>query len=175
MGDVDSVLKIILMLIGFGAILFLTYVTTRYIARKQIRSMKSRNISVIETVMLGPDKRLHLVRAGKSHILIASTSKSVEFLTAVELDEAEAMESSDEEENPRFDFRSVFEKYSGLYRAKNEDKINGEKSTLSEEEQEGPIFRRNLEKLRIILNKSKNNDIDKDGDDVTNDKGEKRS
>ena len=57
MGDVDSVLKIILMLIGFGAILFLTYVTTRYIARKQIRSMKSRNISVIETVMLGPDKR----------------------------------------------------------------------------------------------------------------------
>ena len=107
-------------------------------------------------------------RAGKSHILIASTSKSVEFLTAVELDEAEAMESSDGEENPRFDFRSVFEKYSGLYRAKNEDKINGENRPYLRKNKEGPIFRRNLEKLRIILNKSKNNDIDKDGDDVTN-------
>ena len=85
--DIKTVLQIILLLIGFTALLFLTYVTTRYIGRKQAKSMQGRNISIIETVMLSPDKRLHLVRAGKSYVLIATTQKSVEFLTNVEIGE----------------------------------------------------------------------------------------
>jgi flagellar protein FliO/FliZ len=170
----EEILRIIFYLIGFGAILFLTYVTTKYIARKKIGTTKSRNISVIETVVLGPDKRLHLVKAGNSYVLIASTSKSVEFLTNVELDDTAAIETSDENSGMRFDFRSIFEKYSGIYKNRFEKKA-AEKSALSEDEKEEPIFRKNLEKLRIILNRSRNNDTGKDGVDATNDKDEERS
>ncbi|NMA34500.1 MAG: flagellar biosynthetic protein FliO [Clostridiaceae bacterium] len=171
----EDILRIILLLIGFGAILFLTYVTTRYIAKKQIGASKSRNISILETVVLGTDKRLHLVKAGNSYVLIASTSKSVEFLTTVELDETAASETDDEESGMRFDFRSIFEKYSGIYKRSIEKKPAAKKSALSEEEKEEPIFRKNLEKLRVILDRSRTNDTGKDGVDITNDKDEERS
>lgn len=174
---IDAILKIILFLIGFSALLFLTYVTTRYIGRRQVRSMMGRNISIIETVMLGPDKRLHLVRAGKSYVLIATTAKSVEYLTTVELDEDAEAIAAEEDNGTRFDFRSVFEKYSGIYRAKAMKNTNEEKPVSSGEEREEPTFRKNLEKLRIILkrNRENGNGNDKDGVDDTNDKDETRS
>ncbi|HOQ06590.1 MAG TPA: flagellar biosynthetic protein FliO [Clostridiales bacterium] len=170
-----DILKIILFLIGFSALLFLAYVTARYVGQKQIRSMQGRNISIVETVMLGPDKRLHLVRAGKNYVLIATTSKTVEFLTTVEIDEEAETGTADAENSTRFDFRSLFEKYSGIYRSKITSRE--EKQERSEEGQEGPAFRKNLEKLRIILVKSRDggagNDIN--GVDDTNDKDETRS
>jgi len=174
---IDAILKIILFLIGFSALLFLTYVTTRYIGRRQVRSMMGRNISIIETVMLGPDKRLHLVRAGKSYVLIATTAKSVEYLTTVELDEDAEATAAEEDNGTRFDFRSVFEKYSGIYRAKAMKNTNEEKPVSSGEEREEPTFRKNLEKLRIILKRNRENGTgnDKDGVDDTNDKDETRS
>lgn len=177
MGTIDYILRIILFLIGFGALLFLTYVTTRYIGRKQIRSMTGRNISIIETVMLGPDKRLHLVRAGKSYVLIATTSRSVEYLATVELDGNAEATAAEEDNGSRFDFRSVFEKYSGIYRAKAMKNTNDEKPVPSGDEREEPAFRKNLEKLRIILKGNRENGTgnDKNGVDDTNDKDETRS
>jgi flagellar biogenesis protein FliO len=65
--------------------------------------------------MLGTDKRLHLVKAGNGYVLIATTSKTVEFLTKVELDEEAAQETVPVENGFQFDFKSMFEKYSGLY------------------------------------------------------------
>jgi len=177
--DFTDILKITLFLIGFSALLFLAYVTARYVGQKQIRSMQGRNISIIETVMISPDKRLHLVRAGKNYVLIATTSKTVEFLTTVEIDEEAETRNADAENSTRYDFRSLFEKYSGIYRSKITSKAEDdeEKQERSEEGQEGPAFRKNLEKLRIILGKSRDggagNDIN--GVDDTNDKDETRT
>ena len=100
-------LEVILYLAGFCSLLFLTYVTTRYIGRKQVRAMKSKSISVLETVMIGTDKRLHLVKAGNSFLLIATTSKSVVFLTAVDLDESGENALLEEEKEARFDFKTI--------------------------------------------------------------------
>lgn len=175
--DIKTVLQIILLLIGFTALLFLTYVTTRYIGRKQAKSMQGRNISIIETVMLSPDKRLHLVRAGESYVLIATTQKSVEFLTNVEIGEDAEVLTEEAQNSGGFDFRSIFEKYRGIYNARSRRKADEEKTVRTVDGEEKPTFRKNLEKLRIILDKSREgstgNDIN--GVDDTNDKDETRS
>ncbi len=162
-------LKIALSLIGFFALLFLTYVTTRYIGQRQLKSMKSKNISVVETIILGTDKRLHLVKAGNSYVLIASTSKSVEFLTTVDLDEGEINEETAAVTDNRFDFRAILEKYSGMYRAKKDKPaVPGDAQAPAEQEQAG--FRTNLSRLKAIINKNQYIEVKKDGVEVTNDK-----
>jgi flagellar biogenesis protein FliO len=169
MPDIDNILKIVLLLIGFLVILFLTYVTTRYIAQKQNKTMRGKNISVMETVMLGPDKKLHLVKAGNSYVLIASTSKSVEFMSTVEMDESEAIEDSSENMDNRFDFKAILEKYSGMYRAKKQrsSPINNEGTS---NQVNGDGFKTNLERLKTIINSNKHKEVKKDGVEVTNDK-----
>ncbi len=86
--------EVILFLLGFGAILFLTYVTTRYLAGKSGKAMKGKHLSIVETISLGADKRIHLVKAGEKHILISSTSKSIEYLTELEIYVGEAPDDS---------------------------------------------------------------------------------
>ncbi|MGE5613908.1 MAG: flagellar biosynthetic protein FliO [Bacillota bacterium] len=167
MGLLD-VLKVILYLTGFCALLFLTYVTTRYIGRKQVKAMKSKNINVLETVMLGIDKRLHLVKAGNSYLLIATTPKSVVFLSTVDIEESEENEESEEEKEVRFDFKSIFEKYAGIYKIKKEKNENQEydfPQGMVEEKK----FKSNLARLRTIVNRSHYQEKE-NGDEDTNEK-----
>lgn len=166
----EDVLTVILYLIGFCALLFLTYVTTRYIGGKQSRAMKGKNINILETVSLGMDKRIHLIKAGKQYVLVASTSKTIEFLTVVDLeDPAPEQEMIPKEEGSLFDFKSIFEKYANTYRTK---KVNGSMNNEGETPQnipEGSDFRFNLNRLKTIVQKNECQ-INKNGDDSTNEK-----
>lgn len=169
----DFDLKIVLYLIGFCSLLYLAYIATRYIADRQNRAMRSKNISVIETVMLGTDKRLHLVKAGKDHILIATTSKTVEFLSKVELDEESAQETAQEavpgENSSPFDFKAIFEKYSGLYKPKKIKNSTEQEYEAPQDDASGYDFRKNLARLKSIVGSNKNK-VKENGVDVTNEK-----
>lgn len=162
-----DLLKIILYLFGFCALLFLTYVTTKYIGQKQNKSMKSKNISVIETVMLSADKRLHLVKAGKEYVLIASTTKSVEFLAKVDIEEDVQQGAETENKGNTFDFKYLFDKYAGQYRNNREKDRNRERAESPQDMSDGNDFKSNLSRLKRIVNK---NQVEENGDDNTNEK-----
>ncbi len=161
--------KVLLYFIGFCSVLYLAYVATKYVANKQNRAMKSKNISVIETVMLGADKRLHLVKAGNGYVLIATTSKTVEFLTKVELDAETEREAVPAENSVPFDFKSIFEKYSGLYKSKKTKNLAKSEYEAPQDIAEGHDFRSNLGKLKSIVGSNKYK-VKENGDDVTNEK-----
>lgn len=156
--------EIILFLLGFGSILFLSYVTTRYLAGKANKVMKGRYLNIVETISLGTDKRIHLIKAGEKHILIASTSKSIEFLTKLTIDEEVLNDSTTQSPQNVFDFKALFEKYMNLYKSK---KSISYKPKASDNNMEGDTFRCNLEKLKNITKKI-NTQIEKDEDDITN-------
>ncbi len=161
--------EVILLLLGFGAILFLTYVTTRYLAVKSNKAMKGKHLSIVETISLGTDKRIHLVKAGEKHILVASTAKSIEFLTELSIGEEEVSNDPAVQGIQNvFDFKSLFEKYMNVYKNKKNISFRPE-SDLPANNTEGERFRFNLEKLKNITQKI-NTQIVKDGDDITNEK-----
>jgi flagellar protein FliO/FliZ len=165
-----DVLQVIFFLIGFCSLLFLTYVTTRYIGSKQNKAMKSKNISVVETVALGMDKRLHLVKAGNQYFMIATTSKAVEFLTAVTLEEESPEEQDITQENVGlFDFKSLFEKYMGSSRVKKGKENRSSEDETQQDINENHDFKSNLGKLRTIVQK-KEFQARENGDDFTNEK-----
>lgn len=67
-----------------AVILGAAYFVTRYIARKGFRTSGNKNLKIIETVPLGIDKSLLLVKVGEQYLLLGSTQKSINLLTAID-------------------------------------------------------------------------------------------
>lgn len=164
----NMVLKTLGAIIGFGSILFLAYITTRFIGMKTSRGMKGKYISIVDSLSLGFDKQIYLVKAGEQYMLIASTGKNIEFLSSVSLAENEFSDTA--ESDNAFNFRELFEKYSkGFLKNKN---VNSGKSKEGLEDEikqqnEKEVFRGNLKRLRNITEKTENQ-IKNNGDDITN-------
>lgn len=162
-----TIMDVLFFIIGFGSILFLAYVTTRYVAGKSATAMRGRYIQIMETVSLGHDKKIHLVKVNEEYILIASSGKSIEFLTKVDLKEAEK-EAVPQKIGNGFDFKSLFEKYVKSLKGKSQggsspDIVMEKNRDIQAEDP----FRNNLDKLRSI-NRKVRNKRGEDGDDKLN-------
>lgn len=144
----------------FSSVLFLTYVTTKYLAGKAGKITKGKYLNIIENVTLGKDRYLHLIKVGNEFILIASSGKGIEFLSCVNIDNY--VQSTDNTQTP-FSFKNIFEekindciqKNSIMHRKyKFKNHNTGEKSDISLTK-----FKNNLDKIRSI---TKEAEIDKE-------------
>jgi len=161
----ELILQILFIVIVFGSILFLAYAATKYIAGKSSMAMRGKYINVIETVSLGMDKRLHLVKVDKQFILIASTSKTVELLATVNLED---FDKTEEVKEPQvFDFKAFFDKYIHHYKSKKTDKAEGGEEL--KDNGQGDSFKTNLDKMRAITKKLEGQYL-KDRDDAKDEK-----
>jgi flagellar protein FliO/FliZ len=162
-----SPMQVILFLLGFGSILFLAYVTTRYVAGKSNRAMKGKHISIVETISLGLDKRIHLVKAGGQYILISTTSKRIDFLTSIDLGTEVLQDDENETNKNKFDFKSIFDKYVNTYKSNrnNLEQYNKNEASIGISDERN--FKTNLGRLKEIIKKT-DKQAEKDGVDNTN-------
>lgn len=163
--------EILLMLLGFGSIVFLAFITTRYIGTRASKSMLGKHITIIETVSLGMDKRLHLVKAGEQYVLLASTSKSVEFISEIKLDEDAETGNGEAASviSGVFDFKSIFERYAGTYKNKKISSVKPVEQETDNSKPESDKFRNNLGRIMNITRKYETQ-VSKNGDEFTNEK-----
>ncbi len=143
------------LLIMFFALLFLAYIATRFVAGKAGKVMRGKYVSVIETVGIGLDKHLHLVKAGNEYILIASAGKNIEFLTVLNMDDVSQEEIKEPKE---FDFKGIFEKYAKVLKSYPQNKKMSEEQNAGS----GKKFSDNLRKLNELNMKSKKGISDED-------------
>ncbi|HEX9061055.1 MAG TPA: flagellar biosynthetic protein FliO [Clostridia bacterium] len=144
------------LLIMFFALLFLAYIATRFVAGKAGKVMRGKYVSVIETVGIGLDKQLHLVKAGNEYILIASAGKNIEFLTVLNMEDAPGEDKITEPKE--FDFKGIFEKYAKLLKSYPQNKKTSEEKNAGS----GKKFSDNLRKLNDLNIKSKKGINDED-------------
>jgi flagellar protein FliO/FliZ len=161
--------SIFAILLALGSILFLAYVTTKYIGKKSKKASRGNYIQVIETISLGMDKQLLLVKVAEQYVLISSSGKNIQFLTNINLDEYETQNST-ENYNGVFDFKGLYDKYVLGFKDKKNNKF-AEKD-LSEDQFE-PVekdtIKSNLSRLRNITGLM-NTKGKKDGVENTNEK-----
>jgi len=100
------IVQLIVGLIVFACLLFLVYVTTKYIGQKASSSMKGKNMKVVESISLGIDKNVYLIRVGEKSFLIGSSGRNLQFLSEVELEI-----KSDDQTIEQPDTGKAFEKY----------------------------------------------------------------
>lgn len=152
----DMLISFCVFVIVFGSILFLAYVTTKFIGNKSGRATKGKHINIVESVSLGLDLKLHLVKIGDEFVVISASGKNVQMLTKVN------MNDYSEEEMPStqnsFDFKEIFEKYIQNFKGKQNGKVD-----LKSEEGKNSVndnsFRSNLVKLRNITSNFGKQDI----------------
>ena len=108
----SSFLDYLGILIVFCAILFLAWLTTRLIGKRYAGSTATKRMRVVETLPLGADRSLLLVRVGQKHYLLASGRSRTDFMAEVD----PGPEPEPATEAATVDFRNILERYSGLGR-----------------------------------------------------------
>lgn len=162
-------MDVLYVLLALGSILFLAYVTTKYIGGKSKKASRGNYIQVIETVSLGLDKQLMLVKAGEQFVLLSSSGKNIQFLSNIKLDEYET-EVSSVNDNMVFDFKGLFDKYlQGFKDKKNNKFVEKDFGGNPNESTEGDTIKSNLNRLRNITGLMSKKGT-KDGDENTNEK-----
>jgi len=162
---VDMLISFFVFIIVFGSIIFLAYITTKFIGSKSGRAMKGKYINIIETVSLGIEGRLHLVKVGEEFVLISVSGKNIQLLSKVQIDsypEEEGLESSN-----TFAFKEIFERYIHNFKGRQ----GFVKNPKSEEDRANNKnnFQQNIEKLRTITSQ-KDKRCAAGGDENTNEK-----
>lgn len=157
-----TVFKGFIYLVGFGSLLFLTYITTRFLGTRMNKASKGKHLSIVDTVTIGMNKQLYLVKAGNQFILMASSGKNLEFIKEIKLDELDV--EMDTETNTTFDFKAIFDKYFQNFKNKKNDNNQEPNSNM-----EASRFKGNLQRLKILSSKF-GKPVEDYGDDNINEK-----
>ena len=95
MENMQNILPLLFALLAVGAVLYLSYLFSRYLARGTAKLTKSKHIKIVDRVALGQDKMLLVVKVGEKNYLIGSSSQSIRVLTEIdELPEESAQADS---------------------------------------------------------------------------------
>jgi len=69
--SLESFLELIGVLLIFVFVLVITYLGSRWMAGYQKMHMKSKNLQIIESIPVGNNKMICLVKAGKEYLVVA--------------------------------------------------------------------------------------------------------
>lgn len=151
-------------------VLSLLLLTTKYLTYKSKKMLKGNHMQIVETLSLGVNNRIHLIKIDNEFFVISATNKSIEFLSKVNISDYE----EEEVKNPIsevIDFKAVLKKYINGINFSNQTKKNAEsqdnifkQSTQGESEiqKSNEMFRENLTKLKH-LNKTINGQRSENG------------
>lgn len=112
----QSFFQLIIVLICFVVVLVLAYYTTRWLANYQKGRSFNKNLKIIETLKLSPDKYVQIIACGKEKYLIVGLSKN-EVTLLGELSEDELIdldtimsENNNNNSNTSTGFSQIIEK-----------------------------------------------------------------
>ena len=79
--SLESAIQLIGVLLIFAFVLVITYLTAKWIGGYQKISMSNKNLQIIESLKIAPNKFLCLIKAGKEYLVIAVGKDEVTLLT----------------------------------------------------------------------------------------------
>ena len=100
----------------FIGILYLAYLSTKFLAKTRINAARGENIKVIESVFVGGQASIQLIKVGEQFFLISAGKDKVVFLTEVKSDGI--IEDIDREKNSSFYFEKYLKEYINKLRNK---------------------------------------------------------
>ena len=106
----EDFIPLILALIAVGAILYLSYLFSRYLAVGAAKINKSRYIKIVDRAVLGQDRMLLIAMIGEKYYLIGSSAQSINILTEID-DKNIANVTFLENTSGDSSFKSVFKRF----------------------------------------------------------------
>lgn len=116
-----DVLTVIFVLAMFVGILYLTYVATKFIGKRYSVSGKSfKNLKIVETVAIGADRQLVIIKTADKYLLLGSTAQQISLIC--ELDENSISEEQNDASFQTMSFSEALKKVTKEKFFKNSDK-----------------------------------------------------
>ena len=110
---INSIGQFISVILIFIFVLFITYFTTRWIAKYQQWNIVNKNIKVIETYKLTTNKYIQIVKIGSKYIAIAIGKDNVEKLVELTEDEIETFQIDNGFKNEE-SFSKIFDRIKNI-------------------------------------------------------------
>ena len=101
----DGLLTLIVAIVAVGAVLYLSYLFSRYLAVGAAKINRSKYVKIIDRVVLGQDRMMLIVLIGEKYYLMGSTSQSIQILAV--LDSSDIAETPSEKLAANPDFKSA--------------------------------------------------------------------
>lgn len=76
----NSIARFITLLLIFAFVLFITYLTTKFVGRAEQRSVRSRNLEIKEAVRTADGKVIELLRVGKKYVVVGVGKDSISYI-----------------------------------------------------------------------------------------------
>lgn len=106
--------QLIVVLFIFAAILGVTYWVTRWVAGYQKQMVTGRNLEIVETVRISPNKYIQIVRAGKDKYFVLAIGKDeVNKIGELSAEEVESF-TDNQPVSGMPDFKSMLSKLSKI-------------------------------------------------------------
>ena len=112
--------QVFVFVVTFVAVIILAIVATKFIANTKFKTFSNRNIKVIESVAIGQQSALTLVKLGEKHLLLGVTKERITHLCDVDQDDLIL-----QEQEP-YGVNMPFKKYLDKYLHKNNELKGGE-------------------------------------------------
>ncbi len=104
--ETDAYVQLITVLLIFVAVLAVTALVTKYIAKVQKQSGITGNIEILETIRVSSTKYIQLVRIGETYVAMAVCKDTITKLCEVS---AEQLKITAPEDSTGFSFRELLE------------------------------------------------------------------
>lgn len=99
-----NVLQLLAVIIAVVVVLFATYYFTKWFAKSGMVQSSSRNIKVIETFKIAPDKYVQIIKIGSRYYSIGVAKEQITFLTVLEEEQLDLSDAPPEQQVPFADF-----------------------------------------------------------------------
>ncbi len=104
--NTDGYAQLITLLLIFVAVLFVTAVTTKYLAKIQKQAGMSGNLEVLETIRVSNTKYIQLVRIGETYVAMAVCKDTITKLCEVP---AQQLKTTSSDSSGNFSFREMLD------------------------------------------------------------------
>lgn len=113
----SNILQLLAAIIVFVLVLFVTYYVTKWIARSGVIQPNSKNIKVIESFKIAPNKYIQIVKLGSKFYSIGVTKENITFLAELEEEQLDLIKQDETIQN--MSFKDVLGKVSSSFIQKN--------------------------------------------------------
>lgn len=90
--DAGNILQLLAAVAAVVGVLFATYYFTKWFAKSGVVQSGSRNIKVIETFKVAPDRYIQIIQLGSKYYAIGIAKEQITFLTALEEEQLDLSE-----------------------------------------------------------------------------------
>ncbi len=112
----ENILRLVFSLIVFVLVLFVTYYATRWIAKSGAIQPNTKNIKVVETFKIAPNKYVQIIQIGSKFYSIGITKDNISFLSELEEEQLDLQpEQASAMQEP---FKAVWDKVSDAVKDK---------------------------------------------------------